>query len=206
MGLFICVFTFDSSSLTRLLALLQTNVSFGLPTVNHSTISRIRKDLFNNITIKLVGSSFAKCSTCDQLQEFIMKSSKGSPEYVEFVKQREEHLAHQQSCRRLYGAWREESKGNPSDIQCIIHDKMDIAKTALPQMHVTTKATQSLGQLPMNVIGMISHGYEDGAYAHYSPHCWPRDSNATISSLARLFRRLKGPSVRESGTLLQYLP
>ena len=193
-------------SLTGLLALLQTNVSFGLPIVSQSTISRIRKDLFNNIAIKPVGSSLAKCLTCDQLQEFILKSPKGSPEYVEFVKQREEHFAHQQSCRRLYGAWREESKRNPSDILCIIHDKMDTAKIALPRMRVTTKATQGLGQLPMNVTGMVSHGHGDGAYAHYSPHCWLGDSNATISSLARLFRRLEGLSVWESGALLQYPP
>ena len=84
----------------------------------------------------------------------------------------------------------------------IIHDKMDTAKTALPRMHVTTKATQGLGQLPMNVTGMVSHGHGDGTYAHYSLHCWPGDSNATISSLARLFHRLEGPSVRESGALL----
>ena len=118
------------------------------------------------------------------------------------MKQREEHLAHQQSYRRLYGAWREESKHNPSDILCIIHDKMDTAKTALPRMHVTTKATQGLNQLPMNVIGMVSHGHKDGAYAHYSPHCWPGDSNATILLLARLFCCLKGPSVWESSALL----
>ena len=79
---------------------------------------------------------------------------------------------------------------------------MDTAKTALPRMRVTTKATQGLGQLPMNVTSMVSHGHGDGAYAHYSPHCWLGDSNATISSLARLFRRLEGPSVRESGALL----
>ena len=83
---------------------------------------------------------------------------------------------------------------------------MDTAKTALPRMRVTTKATQGLGQLPMNITGMVSHGHGDGAYAHYSPHCWPGDSNATISSLARLFCRLEGPSVRESGALLQYPP
>ena len=195
--------TFVASSLILgLLAPLQTNVSFGLPTVNQSKISRIGKDLFNNIAIKPVGSYFAKCSTCDQLQEFILKSPKRSPEYVEFVKQHEVHLAHQQSCRRLYGAWREESKRNPSDILCIIHDKMDTTKTALPQMHVTTKATQGVGQLPMNLTSMVSHGHGDGAYAHYSPHYWPRDSNATISSLARLFRRFEGPSIWESKALL----
>ena len=174
--------------------------------MSQSTISRIRKDLFNNIAIKPIGSSFGKCLTCDQLQEFILKSPKGSLEYVEFVKQREEHLAHQQSYHHLYGAWREESKHNPSDILCIIHDKMDTAKTTPPRMCVTTKATQGLGQLPMNVIGMVSHGHGDGAYTHYSPHCWPRDSNATISSLARLFRRLEGPSIPESRALLQYPP
>ena len=170
--------------------------------MSQSTISRIRKDLFNNIAIKPVGSSFAKCSTCDQLQEFILKSPKRSLQYVEFVKQWEEHLAHQQSCRRLYGAWLEESKSNPSDILCIIHDKMDTTKTALPRMRVTTKATQGLGQLPMNVTGMVSYGHGDGAYAHYSLHCWPGDSNATISLLARLFRRLEGPLVWEFGALL----
>ena len=75
--------TFVASRLTLgLLAPLQTNVSFSLPTMSQSIISRIRKDLFNNIAIKLVGSSFAKCSTCEQLQEFILKSPKGSPEYV----------------------------------------------------------------------------------------------------------------------------
>ena len=140
------------------------------------------------------------------MQEFILKSPKGSPEYVEFVKQREEHFVHQQSCRRMYGACREESKRNPSDILCIIHDKMDTAKTALPQMRITTKATQGLGQFPMNVSGMVSHGHGDGAYAHYSRHCWLGDSNAIISSLARLFCRLESPSIRESGALLQYPP
>ena len=193
--------TFVASSLTGLLAPLQTNVSLGLPTVSQSTISRIRKDHFNNIAIKPVGSSFAKCSTCDQLQEFILKSPKGSPEYVEFVKQWEEHLAHQQSCPCLYGAWREESRHNPNEILCIIYDKMDIAKNALPRMRVTTKATQGLGQLPMNVTNMVSQWHGDGAYAHYSLHCWPGDSNATISSLARLFHWLEGPSIQESRAL-----
>ena len=73
-------------------------------------------------------------------------------------------------------------------------------------MRVTTKATQGLGQLPMNVTGMVSHGHGNGAYAHYSPHFWPEDSNATILLLARLFHRLESPSIWESGALLQYAP
>ena len=185
---------------------MQKNVSFRLPILSHSTISRIRKDLFNNIAIKPVGSSFAKCSTCDQVQEFILKSPKGIPEYVEFVKQRKEHLAHQQSYRHLYGVEREESKRNSSEILCNIHDKMNTTKIALPRMRVTTKATQGLGQLPMNVTGMVSHGHRDGAYALYSPHCWLGESNATTSLLARLFRRLEGPSIQESRNLIHPWP
>ena len=44
----------------------------------------------------------------------------------------------------------------------------------------------------MNVTGMVSHRHGDGIYAHYCPQCWLGDSNAIISSLARLFCRLEG--------------
>jgi hypothetical protein len=46
---------------------------------------------------------------------------------------------------------------------------MDTAKTALPRMRVTTKATQGLGQLSMSITGMVAHSHGDGAYAHYAP-------------------------------------
>ena len=83
---------------------------------------------------------------------------------------------------------------------------MDTCKTALPRMRVITKATQGLGQLPMSVTGMVAHGHADGAYAHYSPSSWPGDSNFTISSLAKLFRRLEGAPIRETGDLFPYPP
>ena len=158
------------------------------------------------MAIKPVGNSFAKCTVCDDLQQYILKSPKGSFEYVEFVKQRTEHLNHQASCRRIYASWREESKRNPQEILCIIHDKMDTKKTTLPRMHVTTKATQGLGQIPMSVTGMVAHGHADGAYAHYSPSTWPADSSFIISSLARLLRRLEGPPLRETGDFFPYRP
>ena len=181
-------------------------MDYGLPSVSQSTISRIKMEHFNNVAIKPVGSSFAKCTTCDDLQQFILKSRKGSPEYIEFMKQRTKHLNHQASCRQLYASWREESKKNPQEILCIIHDKMDTSKTALPRMRVTTKATQGLGQFPMSVTRMVAHGHGDGAFAHYAPSCWPGDSNFTISSLARLFRQLKGALIRETGKLFPHPP
>ena len=175
--------------------------------MSQSTISRIKKSHCNNVAIKSVGSSFAKCTMCDDLQQYILKSPKGSFEYVEFVMQRTEHLNHQASCRRIYASWREESKRNPQEILCIIHDKMDTKKTAsLPRMRVTTKATQGLGQIPMSVTGMVAHGHADGAYAHYSPSTWPADSSFTISSLARVLRRLEGPPLRETGDFFPYRP
>ena len=72
-------------------------------------------------------------------------------------------------------------------------------------MPVTIKATKGLDQLPMNVASMVLHRHGDGAYAYYCPQCWLGDSNTTISSLARLFHQLEGPSIWEFGALFEYL-
>jgi hypothetical protein len=173
-------------------------VEYGLPVVSQSAVSRIKKELFNNVAIKPMGSTFAKCTLCDSLQQYISRSVKRSLEYVAFVKQRSMHLNHQVACRRVYHSWREESKRNKGEILCIIHNKMDSNKTAIPRMRVTTKLTVALGQLPINVTGMVTHGHGDGAYAHYSTDLWPTDSNYTISSLARLLRRLEEQPIRVS--------
>jgi hypothetical protein len=53
-----------------------------------------------------------------------------------------------------------------------MHYKRDIAKTTIPCMRVITKYTAELGHLPINVIGMVTHKYGDGVYAHYSIDCW----------------------------------
>ena len=83
---------------------------------------------------------------------------------------------------------------------------MDTAKTTIPCMQVSTKLTSPQGQFPMNVSDMVTHGYGDGAYAYYSTDLWPGDSIYTISSLARLLRRLKGPPIRESSRLFPHEP
>ena len=83
----------------------------------------------------------------------------------------------------------------------IIHDKMDHTKTASPRMQRTTKATSGLGQIPISVTGMLTHGHGDGAYAHYSTAFWPGDSNFTISSICRVLRALERPPVKDSKEL-----
>jgi len=112
-SILLCMIFSLSRSLCIELLSSQLYVDYGLPPMSQSTISRIKKEHFNNVSIKPVGSSFAKCSLCDQLQQFLMKLPKGSPEFVEFSKQRIDHHNHQASCRRLYASWQEESKKNP---------------------------------------------------------------------------------------------
>ena len=171
--------------------MLQINIECGLKPISQPTMSRIWKEHFNNVAIKPVGGLFTKCTECDMLQQYISRVPRGSPQYVLFVNQRIHYLQHQASCRRIYHSWREKSKCNKGEILCIIHDKMDTAKTTIPCMHVTTKLTTSLGQFLVNVIRMVTHGHGDGAYVHYSTDLWPRDLNFTISSLARLLRQLE---------------
>jgi hypothetical protein len=48
---------------------------------------------------------------------------------------------------------------------------------------------------------MLTHGYGDGAYTHYSTALWPADLNFTISSLCRVLRALERSPVKQSREL-----
>jgi hypothetical protein len=85
---------------------------------------------------------------------------------------------------------------SPSQFLYIIHDKMDHTKTAIPRMQRITKATSGLGQIPISLTGMLTHGHGDGAYVHYSMALWPANSNFTISSLCRVLRALERAPVK----------
>ena len=143
------------------------------------------------MAIKPVRGSFEKCIECNTLQQYISRVLRGIPQYVLFVNQKTYRLQHQASYQRIYHSWIEDSKCNKGEILCIIYNKMDTAKIAIPHMQVTTKLIASLGQFLVNVATMVTHGYKDGAYIHYSTNLWPGDLNFTISSLARLLRWLE---------------
>jgi hypothetical protein len=85
---------------------------------------------------------------------------------------------------------------SPSQFLCIIHNKI-----AIPHMQMITKATLGLSQIPIFLIGMLIHGHNNGAYAHYSTALWLADSNFTISSLCHVLRMLKQPLVKQSREL-----
>jgi hypothetical protein len=94
----------------------------------------------------------------------------------------------------------------PSQFLCIIHDKMDHTKTAIPRMQRITKATSRLGQIPISRTRMLTHEHGNGAYAHYSTALWPVDSNFTISSLCRVLRALERAPVKQSKELFRVPP
>ena len=111
------------------------------------------------------------------------------------------HINYQNACCRLYHGWSSNSIDSPTDFLCIIHNKMDHTKSAIPRMQRCTKATSGLGQISISVIGMLTHGHGDGAYAHYSTPFWPGDSNFTISSICQVLRALERPPVKDSKEL-----
>ena len=74
---------------------------------------------------------------------------------------------------------------------------MDHTKSTILQMQQSTKATFGLGQILISVTGMLTHGHDDGAYAHYSTAFKPEDSNFTISSICRVLRALEQPLVKD---------
>jgi ribosomal protein L32 len=171
--------------------------------VPKSTISRMKKRAFRNVDVKKAGSTFSKCSECTELKEFQCATARNSTEEKKWQRRFDEHMAHQFSCRKLYYSWRTESDRSPLEVLCIIHDGMDSRKTALPRLRIIMKGSSGLGQLPMTLTGMLTHGHGDGAYANFSTDFWPRDSNFTIYSLASCIRRLERPAMRNSKALFE---
>ena len=101
-------------------------------------------------------------------------------------------MAQQKSCRSLYYAWRTFSETQPQKYICIIHDKMDQKKTAIPRLRVIPKGVDSGYNLQVALIGMITHGHAEGHYGHFVLNgLWPSDANLTIGSIANCLHNLE---------------
>ena len=179
----------------------QVNAGFRMDAVSKFAISRMKKRAFRNVDVKKAGSTFSKCSECMELKEFQCAAIRNSMDEKKWQRRFDEHMAYQLSCQKLYHSWRIELDRSPLEVLCITHDGMDSQKTALPHMRVITKASSGLGQLPMTLAGMLTHGHGDGAYTDFSTDLWPRDSNFTISSLASCICRLERPTMKNSKAL-----
>jgi hypothetical protein len=63
-----------------------------------------------------------------------------------------------------------------------------------------------LGQLPITLTSMITHGHGDERYVQYSNELWPNDPNFIIGSLLWLFQTLEKAPTCESKILFEHLP
>jgi len=171
----------------------EVNVALGLKEVSVSNLSKIRASQFSEYEVKRPGDNFARCGTCDKLQEQKRSALSGSQSALKWSRKLDKHLAIARAHRELYYANRYHSNNFPHECVTIMHDKMDHAKTACPVFSHKSKDTDSLVKLPVSVTGMIAHGHGDIRYAHYGLDIFPHDSNYTIGSMARLLRDLEKP-------------
>jgi len=144
-------------------------------------MNRLRKRHHWNLDVRKWGLVFAKCTVCESLKDLISKVKKNSNEAIEYEGKLRKHILHQKSCKKLYHNWRTKLVRLKNEFLCIIHDKIDHAKIALPKLQVYNKMIFGLGQLPITLMSMIVHGNE--RYAQYSNELWPNDPNFTIGSL-----------------------
>ena len=161
----------------------------------------MKKKLFRHVEVKAPNNNFSGCSECDFLQDCISRYPWGCDEWAMLVNDLTKHINYQNACCRLYHGWSSNSVDSPTEFLCIIHNKMDHTKSTIPQMQRSTKATSGLGQIPISVTEMLTHGYGDEAYAHYSTTFWPEDLNFTISSICWILRALERPPVKDSKEL-----
>ncbi|KAL3685746.1 hypothetical protein R1sor_003768 [Riccia sorocarpa] len=137
--------------------------------------------------------AFAKCDTCIKLKLQLMEERR--PDFRRPIEEeRNEHMREQMSRRSVYYAKRALAKAQPERYLCIIHDKMDQAKTNIPRLADNMKRLHIGGciPLPINLTGMLTHGREPGIVCHLSlTGLWPGDPNFTVSSLAGCIRDLE---------------
>ena len=96
------------------------------------------------------------------------------------------HLNKAWTHRDLYVANRYRFKCFPHECVTIMHDKIDLSKTAFPIFFHKTKHLDGLMKLPLSVTGMLAHGHGDMRYAHYGLDVYPHDVNYIVGSFAKL--------------------
>ena len=178
------------------LTFLQQSAKCNVKPVSQSTVSVVKKKLFKHIEVK-APNNFSRCSERDFLQDCISRYLRGCDEWATLMYDKTKHINYQNACRRLYHGWSSNSIDSPTEFLYIIPNKMDHTKSATPRMQRSTKATSGLGQISISVTGMLTHGYGNEAYAHYSTTFWPRDSNFTISSICWVLRALEQPPMKD---------
>ncbi len=138
---------------------------------------------------------FANCIICESLKDLISKLGMNSNEALGYEANIRKYILHKESCINLYHTWRIELVRSKDEFPYIIHEKMDHAKTAFPRLQLCNKMIFRLGQLPITLMGMITHGHKDERYAQYFNELWPNNPNFTIGSLLQFFQTLEAALV-----------
>ena len=158
--------------------------------MSSTTFNRIWNTEFANVTLSKT-SDFSKCVVCSRIKSQL-ESTKDDEMIEQLKEERRIHMMQQQSCRNVYYTWRKFSHMQRDKYLCIIHDKMDQKKTAIPRLRVNSKEYANAYQLQVSLTGMITHGHGHGMYGHFSLNgLWPSDPNATIGSLALCLQNLE---------------
>ena len=144
------------------LTLLQQSARCNVKPVLQFTVNIMKKKLFRNVEVKAPSSNFSRCSECDFLQDCISRYPRGCDEWATLVNNRTKHINYQNACHHLYHGWSSNSVDSPTEFLCIIHNKMDHTKSAIPRMQRCTKATSGLGQIPISVTGMLTTPQRSG--------------------------------------------
>ncbi len=125
---------------------------------------------------------------CESLKDLISKLGRNNIDVKEYELKLKKHILHQKSYKSLYHTWMSKSVQSKDEFLCVIPDKIDHAKTALPKFQVTNKMISRLGQLPITLIGMIAHGHGDENYVLDYNELWPNVPNLAIESFCVSFK------------------
>lgn len=169
------------------------NTECGLGPVSQSLVSFLHNKHFRDVVIHKKGNNFSKCTICSELQERKARLTGLKEELEQYRADEKAHHDEHSEGRLLYHAWRTQSIQNPKSFLCIIHDKMDHGKTALPSFPNCPKLLAGKMKFPITVTGILTHGHGPRAIAQYSPGVWPCGPNPIIGSLDSILRMLENP-------------
>ncbi len=118
-----------------------------------------------NVDVRKQGSEFVKCIVYESLKDLISKLGKHSNDALKYEVNLRKHILRQELCKNLYHIWRIKLVQSKDEFLCIIHDKMDHVKIALPTLQMCNEMIVGLGRLPITLTGMIMYSHGDERYA-----------------------------------------
>jgi hypothetical protein len=114
-----------------LITYLQINKELNIGGISQYVMNRLRKRHHFNVDVRKKGSIFVNCIVCEYFKNSISKLGKNSNDVKKYELKLKKYLLHQKYCKSLYHTWRFEFVCSKDEFLCVIHDKMDHAKTAL---------------------------------------------------------------------------